>query len=104
MIRFQNAAYFGGAYCFSFANEKASRRLGGAGLLQAWIWQLGASGFGCGARCGKAAHLQPIPEDGPDLALETCALRTGEREPTLREKPANLGEPGPPLAPRLSEL
>lgn len=49
----------GGASCFSFANEKASRRLGGAGLLLAWIWQLGASGFGCKRAVGKQRISSP---------------------------------------------
>lgn len=55
---------------------------------------------------GKAAQLQPVPEDGPvSDTLETHALRTGERKPaSVREKPANLEEPDPPLAPGLSEL
>lgn len=51
----------GGTSCFSFANEKASRRLGGAGLLLARIWQLGASGLGCGCECAVGKLRVPSP-------------------------------------------
>lgn len=65
----------GGTSCFFFANEKASRRLGGAGLLLAWIWQLGASGLGCG--CERAVGKLRISPAHPGgwTRLSTGDLR-----------------------------